>query len=463
MTGNTRKQVAGKLMEKDVVSIWQKYTAGKIFCCGNDVIEIIYPGRASNNGGCDFKDAVFLLNGKITTGDVEVHIRGGDWHRHGHSHDPRYNDIALHVVAIDDTGSITRTSLGKDIPLINIGYLIEHVYSKGIITHKRERRFKCPAISNSIDYSSINKYLRTIGIRRYKARAGNFYRTLETEIPEQIMYRSISRCLGYEKNTVPFEKLADNLRIDKLKNLDYQSKLQLMAFIIGSAGLLPAQISRDSAIYSKFSNDQIDEMESYWLQGGFQQVLYDKDWSFFRIRPANHPVRRLMALSEILYRHIEEGLVEKMASLILHTCCHEASNMEKELLISWESVYTDSSGFGTRLLGKNKIRQIIVNTILPFLFAYGLYTGDRELSFKSESIYENFPGLEKNHLLSYMKTVLKMNTERKLTAVEQQGLIQLFNQFCRNKDCHHCINAMKVMSDREQHQDRNFCSNFSVS
>jgi hypothetical protein len=286
---------------------------------------------------------------------------------------------------------------------------------------------------------------------------------LEIGNPEQVLYRSICRCLGYEKNTEPFEKLADNLNISKLQNLNYQSKLQLMSFIIGSAGLLPVQTNKNSAVFNSLSVNQINEMENFWLEGEYPQILYDGDWCFFRIRPANNPVRRLIALTEIVYRYGKKGLVERMTSLILNTNCNKVSNMERELSISWESVYTDSSGKSTRLLGKNKIRQIIINTILPFLFAYGIYTGHRELSYKSKSLYSNFPGLEDNHLISYMRGVLMISSKWKHAAVEQQGLIYLFNKFCRNKDCRRCTDAMKVMSVREQHQDRNFrfCSSVS--
>jgi hypothetical protein len=463
LTNNTRKQVVTKLTENDVVSVWQKYTVGEIFYWGNDTIRIMYPGRMNNNGGCDLNDAVFLLNGKTVTGNVEVHIRGSDWYRHGHRDDPRYNDIAIHVVAIDDTDSITRTSHGRNIPLINIGDLVEYIYSGGINTYKQERYFKCQAISHTFNNNSMVEYLYTIGMRRFKNRAGNFYRILEKRTPEQVIYPSISRCLGYEKNTAPFEKLADNLSSEKLKNLEYKAKPELMAFIIGSAGLLPVQMKRNSAIFNMFTINQVSEMENYWLKGEFRQILCAEDWCFFRIRPANHPIRRLIALCEILYRNKDESLVEKMASLILNTCCQKVSNMERELLISWESIYTDSSGVKARLLGRNKVRQIIINTVLPFMFAYGLHTGDRELSYKSKGLYSNFPGLEGNHLISYMKAVLKMNTKLKLTAVEQQGLIHLFNNFCRNKDCSRCLNTMKVMSALEQHQDRNFRLSSSVS
>ena len=37
------------------------------------------------------------IGGELRTGDVEIHVRPGDWNAHGHSADPAYADVALHV------------------------------------------------------------------------------------------------------------------------------------------------------------------------------------------------------------------------------------------------------------------------------------------------------------------------------------------------------------------------------
>jgi hypothetical protein len=68
------------------------------------IAEIIQPGFWNHAGGPDFTRAVvrFGKNGEadeeLTIGNVEVHLRPGDWNAHGHHADAAYNDTILHVV-----------------------------------------------------------------------------------------------------------------------------------------------------------------------------------------------------------------------------------------------------------------------------------------------------------------------------------------------------------------------------
>ena len=67
-------------------------------------VEIIQPGFWSHSGGPDFTRVAvrFHKDGRpddeITVGNVEVHLRPGDWNAHGHHTDAAYNETILHVV-----------------------------------------------------------------------------------------------------------------------------------------------------------------------------------------------------------------------------------------------------------------------------------------------------------------------------------------------------------------------------
>ena len=67
-------------------------------------VEIIQPGFWNHGGGPDFSRAVvrFTKDGKtddeVTIGNVEVHLRPGDWNAHGHHADAAYDETVLHVV-----------------------------------------------------------------------------------------------------------------------------------------------------------------------------------------------------------------------------------------------------------------------------------------------------------------------------------------------------------------------------
>lgn len=56
------------------------------------------PGTWNLLGGPDFRNAVILLDGVPTNGDVEVHFHASDWHAHRHVEDHAYDKVALHVV-----------------------------------------------------------------------------------------------------------------------------------------------------------------------------------------------------------------------------------------------------------------------------------------------------------------------------------------------------------------------------
>lgn len=59
---------------------------------------LLFQGRPGGPAGPDFRDAVLANErGERITGDIELHLTPSGWRAHGHSADPRYNDLALHV------------------------------------------------------------------------------------------------------------------------------------------------------------------------------------------------------------------------------------------------------------------------------------------------------------------------------------------------------------------------------
>ena len=64
-----------KITERLVSRLWQSHLVTYPVADTGEWLQIIFPGRVSNTGGCDFKDAVFSLNGRMITGDIEVHVK----------------------------------------------------------------------------------------------------------------------------------------------------------------------------------------------------------------------------------------------------------------------------------------------------------------------------------------------------------------------------------------------------
>lgn len=64
-------------------------------------LTVLDPGTLNTNSGPDFFNAKIRIADHTWVGDVEIHVRASDWHRHGHDGDPAYDSVVLHVVDCD--------------------------------------------------------------------------------------------------------------------------------------------------------------------------------------------------------------------------------------------------------------------------------------------------------------------------------------------------------------------------
>ena len=79
-------------------------------------VRVLHPGFASAEGGPDFRGAVVQIGGEPPrSGDVEVDLRVGGWHAHGHDRNPAFQNVILHVVW--ETGTPAAGPARDDRPL----------------------------------------------------------------------------------------------------------------------------------------------------------------------------------------------------------------------------------------------------------------------------------------------------------------------------------------------------------
>jgi hypothetical protein len=173
------------------------------------------------------------------------------------------------------------------------------------------------------------------------------------------------------------------------------------------------------------------------------------DWCFFRVRPDNFPTRRLVALSCLISRYHKSGLLRGILRLIKKAPAGtERRWLEDGLAVAGRGYWENHFDFGvttgraSALLGYEKASAIVINTILPFAAAWAELDSDPKLKNKAGEIYGRYPGTGDNELTRYMKQQLRLRPDIRLSACQQQGLIHIFNAYCRRRNCTQCPVAL---------------------
>ncbi len=430
-----------KVTEKLVSRIWQHKLVTELATDSGEKIHIIHPGRSSNTPGCDFQDAVFAINGKTTTGNIEVHVNSSQWQSHGHHRDPRYNNIALHIVWWHDSQAPTLLQNRQIVPTICLGSFLNSTLDElnNQINLPGNSLTSCPVVGRHSNTESLNKLLTAAGEKRFASKTSLFRKALNKEYAGQVLYRGISRALGYAQNAEPCEELTNKLPITILEEIKTEPDSTRQALILGAAGLLPSQRHRS------IEDRETNKLERIWQSTHTAETMEETNWCFFRVRPDNFPTRRLIALSYLISRHGTTGLHQKILKLAKKSPPGaEHRWLESGLAVAGRGYWRNHFDFGIAqkknwaLLGREKAAAIVINIVLPFACAWGELNSDLKLKKKAAEIYRRYPRAGDNELTRYMKQQLMLNPQARLSACQQQGLMHIFKTCCRQRNCTEC-------------------------
>ncbi len=414
-----------KISEKNVARLWK---SGRLSSFRDDMgneVEVICAGRVSTRPGCDFQDVVISVNREKLVGDVELHLSSDLWQKHGHHANPAYNGIILHVAMWQRGGLPVKLEMGKAVPTVILsGYITERTLLR---QREETHRSRCPYTGALKSCTRLKKILLQAGVQRFSIKSAKYADALKGGDIDQILYKGICRALGYSRNSAQFEMLADRLPLDSIIRSSAGSLIIKQAMIIGYAGLLPSQ---GGVAGSALPCEKVAEMEQEWSALSAKPLLSPAlHWNLSCLRPANHPLKRLIYLSHLLQKYESGGLVRGFNDL-LETAPPgtEPACLENGLLIN----------DGHPLIGRSRAREIAVNQILPLLLAHAVNEGNLSLATRVINTYLNYGAMADNELLRYMKQQLCIKESKDLNACAQQGMLHIYHSFCRVKDCSRC-------------------------
>jgi hypothetical protein len=101
----------------------------------------------------------------------------------------------------------------------------------------------------------------------------------------------------------------------------------------------------------------------------------------------------------------------------------------------WHYHYTlkEASSFKKKTLGDDMIDNIVINTIVPVLFAYGLYHHEEKHKDKAMRWLEEVPA-EVNSTTKEFRAIGVKNR----SAYDSQAFLELKNEYCSEKKCLQC-------------------------
>ena len=388
-------------------------------------VEVIDAGLPNTNAGPDFFNAKLKIGGTLWVGNIEVHTLASDWMRHGHDKDAAYDNVILHVAETVDC-EVFRAN-GVPVPQLQLPCPdpVRQRYDE--LSHA-EIYPPCYSILSSLPKLTVHSWLSALQVERFEQKA----RVIATRLErcnnhwEDVFFITLARNFGFGLNGDAFESWASRLpfrAIDKHRD----DLFQVEAFFFGQAGLLDEELPDADGYYLKL------QKEFRYLQHKFELSvpMTATQWRFLRLRPGNFPHVRLAQLANLYYK--ERSLFSRIM---------EADTLEavRKLLTVTTSPYWEEhfnfrkvSSSREKQVGKNAQNLIIINTVIPFLYAYGLHKADELLCERATGFLESLKA-EDNHIIRHWSGAgLPVST-----AADSQALLQLQKEYCDKKDCLRC-------------------------
>lgn len=416
--------------EEFISYIWknQKLDPAQLQTVHGDAITVIKPGMLNTNAGPDFLEAKVNVGNTEWHGSVELHVRTSDWERHGHTGDPKYNNIILHVVWEHDK----EISALSKVPTL----VLRDAIPTEIIDQYQElsapyRHIPCEQFLHEIDNFLRSSWLSRMLVERLETKVYAIqedYLDLGSNLNESF-YRLMGKAFGQKVNQHGFDVLTRALSLKiLLKHADKISDLEALLF--GVAGML---------VDAK--DDYQNELQQRYAHFRHKYNLIevpDGTWNFLRLRPANFPTIRLAQFAALIHRAGD--------FMTLPTKSPNFDRLQELLHVKaskyWDNHYTfgKESAVKSKWISKGFFQHLVVNVFVPFGFYYKRRTGAASLDWVEEMLGK-LSGEDNVVTRNMVAAGFKNNT-----SMESQALYHLNRSYCTRSKCLSCAVGNAVLS-----------------
>ena len=389
--------------------VWRTQSFAKLPLTTSDgkVVHVEYPGYLNRHAGPDFLDARVQIGEVLWCGPVELHVKASDWLLHGHTGDPRYDAVVLHVVYENDI------HVPSNIPILELkNFIIEGQWKT--VQQWKNIQDHIPCGGNFSDIRTVvrTNWINRMAVERLEKRVSE-WRSRSLELNGdllQLFYEKFFRAFGFGLNGDVFEQVAtrftfrNSLRIIDDPELLRGVLLQMFGF----------ESARSKAINWKRAAALIEANQ--WFS------LSPESLNTGKIRPKRNNKVRVEQLAE------ELPAISRWWNLIFNKA--EISEWKSEL---------NAKGRSNPLFA-----HLAINVFAPLLFFLHERKMDETYAERALELLELIP-TEDNRIVRLWKIHDVIGTN----AMESQGLIHLYSMYCERRNCLSCALGNEKLKNNE--------------
>jgi hypothetical protein len=412
--------------------IWQykKFSLQDLKTVQGEEVVILNSGQYLQQAGPDFFNAQIAIDGQKWAGNVEIHIKSSDWYIHNHERDDAYDNVILHVVWEHDA-EVFRAN-NSEIPVLEL----KHYVDKGLLDNyttltAAKSWIYCEKELEAMDSFVLDNWKERLFFERLQRKAAPIL-ALAKETNngwEAVLFCFIAKNFGLNTNGNIFYSIASSIPFAVVRKESFEQE-NIEALLFGRAGLLQGEFEDVYVI-------DLQVRYNYIVHKHQLQEAYVDEVQFFKHRPDNFPTIRLSQLAQLYHQH--QNLFSKIINAVSLQELYDIFKVQASDY--WQSHYRfdKESPRKRKMLTTSFIDLVIINTIIPFRFAYAQNTG-KEISEELISLLQQVAP-EKNSIIDKF-TYYKIPVA---SAYDTQSLLQLKNEYCAHKRCMQCALGLELL------------------
>jgi Protein of unknown function (DUF2851) len=414
--------------------IWQHgmFQPNDLHTTDGEPVSIVSRGKLNTNQGPDFLEGRVKIGTTTLVGNIELHLKTSDWHKHGHQNDANYQNLILHVVLENDSKEKNPAS----IPVLELKHYIkkdaEERYHQ---LADNSYQLPCAKLHAGVKFITKEAWMTRLLAERWEQKLSEWNILLQNSAEDwrNLLYWRLAYNFGFKVNAEPFFLLARSLPLNILaRHKDVPE--QADALLFGQAGMLHGTFE------DTYPNDL--QKEYAFLSRKYNlKPIPGHLWKFLRMRPANFPTLRIAQFSM---------LIQKSAHLFTQIIAtHSVRDIEPLLDVVAGGYWDTHFRFDEvqkkatpKTLGKSSVHNIIINTIAPIQYLYASKQDTHQQREEAIQLLEALPP-EANKIIALWEN----EGWHASSAAQTQALIQLYNNYCSSKRCFDCAVGIEILKN----------------